>query len=117
MVGEIRLQQTARGFDLSKALSRHIARRLQFAIGRFSARVRRVRVRLSDVNGPRGGVDMLCRLDVAVDGVDPIVITEVAEDMYAAIDNACGRAGRVVARRVQRLRDGRRRETLRGAYG
>ena len=36
MVGEIQLQQTARGFDLSRALREHISRRLQGMHQHFS---------------------------------------------------------------------------------
>lgn len=102
MVGVTQLLHVGRGLELSDGLREHVSKRLEFAIGRFATRVRRVRVRVADVNGPRGGVDMQCRIDVALDGLEPIVITELAEDLYVAIDSACDRLGRVVARRVER---------------
>jgi ribosomal subunit interface protein len=105
----MRLEQTARVFKLTDAIRHHVRRRVDFAIGRFATRISRVTVRLSDVNGPRGGVDKECRIHVRLDGHGPIVVTELAEDMYASIDLACGRVGRVVARKIGRAQAGRAR--------
>ena len=115
MVGRTQLLHVGRGLELSEGLQEHVSRRLEFAIGRFATRIRRVRVRLADVNGPRGGVDMQCRIDVALDGLEPIVITELAEDLYVAIDSACDRVGRVVARRVERQTEHARDTARRGS--
>ena len=45
------------------AIRRHVERRVQTAVGRFSHRVRAVTIRLDDINGPeKGGADKACRL-------------------------------------------------------
>ena len=44
-------------YGLDDGLKDHIERRLRFALGRFAARIHRLTVRLTDVNGPRGGLD------------------------------------------------------------
>ena len=48
---------------LSPSLAPLARRRLEFALGRFSARVRSLTVRLADLNAPRGGVDKHCLAD------------------------------------------------------
>jgi len=57
-----------RGFTLTDALRTQTERRLRFAFGGLGARVGRVGVRLTDENGPRGGVDKRCALRISVPG-------------------------------------------------
>lgn len=90
----------ARGFSLTRALQEHVHQRLGFTLARGSGRVRRVAVRLSDLNGPRGGVDKRCLVEVRLDGLPAVVVEDVQADMYAAIDRAAARAARTVMRRL-----------------
>ncbi|HYY72182.1 MAG TPA: hypothetical protein VE778_01190 [Candidatus Bathyarchaeia archaeon] len=48
--------------DLTEALQSYIERRLHFSLGRFGRRVGRIRVRITDVNGLRGGADKACHV-------------------------------------------------------
>jgi ribosomal subunit interface protein len=98
----------ARDFSLTDALEDHVHKRLGFVLARAGTRIRRVDVRLSDLNGPRGGVDKRCLIEVRLDGLAPIVVEDVQADMYAAIDRAAARTGRTVMRRLA-LDTGRRR--------
>ena len=91
----------AHGFLLTDALETHVQNRLRFTFSRFAGRVRRVLVTLSDINGPRGGVDKRCLIEVRIDGLSSIVIQDVQNDLYMAIDRAAGRAARSVLRRLQ----------------
>ncbi len=101
----MRVNIQSRGFELTPALRTHAERRLAFALSRFEQRLQAVSVRLADENGPRGGVDKRCVLRVRMMGLPEAVITECAEDLYAAIDRAADRAGRTVARRLRRRHD------------
>ncbi len=81
----------------SRAVEEHLARRLRFAIGRFADRVTAVRAWLEDVNGPRGGVDKRCAIEV--DGKLGRRRAEVRDvDLYVAVDRAAGAVGRLLAR-------------------
>ena len=82
----------ALGFSLTDALENHVHNRLGFTFSRTSGRVRRVNVRLSDLNGPRGGIDKSCLIEVRLDGLPAVVVEDVQPDMYTAIDRAIGRA-------------------------
>lgn len=89
-------------------LGDHVERRLRFALSRFSGRIRRIDVFLSDQNGPRGGVDKTCRIVVRLgDGGD--VVAEVSDvDWVIAVDRATTRIGQSTGREVARRRDARR---------
>ena len=94
----------ARDFSLTKALRSHVERRIGFALSTRYDRIGRIQVRLFDINGPRGGNDKCCRLQVVMPGQADVVIADTQADLYAAIDRAADRAGRVVSRRLARLR-------------
>jgi ribosome-associated translation inhibitor RaiA len=98
----MRLTVRAIGFDLTPALAERVQRRTHLALGRFTLRLGHVHVKLSDVNGPRGGEDKRCHISVLVRGGRDVTIDEVHADMYAAIDMAVGRAAHAVARALDR---------------
>ncbi len=93
-----------RDFPLTEALRNHIERRLGFALSTCVTYIRRVQVRLHDINGPRGGADKCCLIQVRLDNLPDVVIRDTEADFYAAIDRAADRAGRTVARRLTRQR-------------
>jgi hypothetical protein len=85
-----------------------IERRVRFALGRFSGRIRRTDVVLADVNGPRGGTDQQCRVTVVLAASPPVVIEVADIDTAAAVSRATERAARHVRDRLARRRDLRR---------
>jgi len=95
----------ARNFTLTDALRGHVERRLGWALSSRDEYIQRVTVRLSDINGPRGGEDKCCRIQVILPQLPDVVIEDTEEDMYNAIDRAADRAGRTVGRRLTRQRD------------
>jgi ribosomal subunit interface protein len=101
----------SRDFSLTTALRTYIKRRLGFALSTRYDRIKRILVRLSDINGPRGGKDKCCQLQVVLPGQADIVIADTQADMYLAIDRAANRAGRTTSRRLARIH-GRKRGRL-----
>jgi ribosome-associated translation inhibitor RaiA len=94
----MRLSIRARGLELSDELRDHVTRRLSFALARVSPLLRRVDVTLEDVNGPKGGIDKVCRVRARGPGLREIVVEERHSDVMAAVDVAASRAGRAVLR-------------------
>ena len=92
----------SRGFSLTDALLSYAQRRLLYAMSYCSGHVNRVVIRLSDVNGPRGGADKRCHIQVALVGIPDVVVEDTEVDMYAAIDRAVDRTRRTVVRKVDR---------------
>lgn len=97
------LDVRGRHLQVSAALRSHLARRLAFALGRVSHRIGSVRVRLEDVNGPKGGIDKRCRVSVRGDRGWIVIVEELDSDAYTAVDRAAGRAGRAVQRTLGRM--------------
>jgi putative sigma-54 modulation protein len=94
----------ARHFPLTDALYSHIKRRLSFALHNRDDRIQRVFVRVSDINGPRGGADKRCHIQVTLTHLPDVVIKDTGADLYEAIDRAADRAGRTTVRRLTRQR-------------
>lgn len=99
---EIRIQ--SRGFTLTGALHERSEHALRCALAHATQHVAGVRVRLYDVNGPRGGEDKRCTVVVFLENGSDVVIEDTAADLYQAVDRAAQRAGRAVARRLDRRR-------------
>lgn len=76
--------------------------RVRFALRRLAALVAHAKVQFSDVNGPRGGVDKRCQVELRTDTVGTVVISSLAQDWRTALDRSLSRATRVLKRSVQR---------------
>jgi hypothetical protein len=83
-------------------------RRTRFALRRLVWLVPQATVSMSDVNGPRGGIDKRCQVELKTDVVGTVVVSSVASDWRGALDKALARAARFVLRLVQRDGDARR---------
>jgi len=88
------------GIDVDSALDAYVKRRIHFALGRFSSRVERVTVVLSNKDAPNGGMRKTCHFRVQLLGLPTVAIKEVDFDGCSAIDRAAGRIGRTVAIRL-----------------
>jgi putative sigma-54 modulation protein len=93
---------------LQPAHRAQIERRASFALSRLSAVVTRVEVSLSDVNGPRGGVDKRCRVLVHLDGGASAFVEDNDSDLVQLIDRAMDRAGRAAHKRQELVAAARR---------
>lgn len=82
----------------------HIRRRLGKLFARYSRAVERVTVRVRDVNGPRGGVDILCRIKVVLRRVPSVVVEQRAAHLKTSLNKAFTAAERAVSRSLQRKR-------------
>lgn len=85
------------------------------AVGRFASRIRDIRVRIADVNGPRGGLDKRCVILATVSGRGAgggdVIVRHGDSDFYAAIAGAAHGLKHLLARRIDRghtKRHGRR---------
>jgi len=95
--------------EVSPSLREYVDRRLHFAFGRFGQAIDHVSVRVGDINGPRGGVDKHCQIVVKLwaSGSNPVTVEDSSQDLQAAVARASDRAGRSVARAIERRRSKR----------
>ena len=82
----------------------YLRRKLGTKLGKFARSIERASVRVKDVNGPRGGVDKVCRIKIVATGLPSIVVEQRAASLQAAMDGALGRTARAVKRNVRRRR-------------
>ena len=95
------------GFSLTDGLRKHAEQSLLNAFRHGRKNLVEVQVRLSDLNGPRGGEDKRCVIRARFVGDQNMVVSRQHVDLYAAITQATEiLGGRSNARR--RAHQGRR---------
>ena len=102
----------------NEELQEHVERSIEFATDRHKSRIERITVYLSDLNGPRGGVDKACQITAEIRGARPVLILEKGDDLRAVVNRAARRLGYRVGRRAHRQRMPHQREyrgTIRAA--
>ena len=67
---------SAKRLQDEKAINEHIKHRLSFAFSRTRRFIRSIEFILSDIQGPKGGVDKECKVIVEPESSDAIVIVE-----------------------------------------
>lgn len=92
----------------------YIRRKLGTKLGKFAEAIERVSVRVSDCNGPRGGIDKACRIKVVLIGLPDVLIETRHASLQAAVDLSLARAEGAVRSSIGRRRTiGTRRATVR----
>jgi putative sigma-54 modulation protein len=90
-----------RGASPDKDLSEHVRNRAELALGRFSNRIASVVVRLEDMNGPKGGIDKRCSIELT--GTFGQRLAEVRDQSFStAVDRGFAVAQRSLARLMKR---------------
>jgi len=100
----MRINIHSNGLVLDGALREHIGERISSTLSRFNNLIRKVEVYLTDQNGPKGGVDMLCLVRINGDNMQEIVIKDTEADSYSAVSRALARAKQTLARKIGRTR-------------
>ncbi len=93
------------------------AERVRFALRRLNRLVRRAKVQFSDVNGPKGGVDKRCQVELSTEAAGTVVIASLASDWRTALERSLGRATRTLTRSVQRSQKPLRGRAAKLAFG
>lgn len=81
--------------------------RASFAFRRHPEAAPRATIQLSDINGPRGGVDKLCVVEVSAAGSAPVVVRSVAHNWHCALNSALARASTALKKLLGRDKDAR----------
>lgn len=93
-----------RGLESSAHFAQYAQRRVHQHLSRFGREIGDVVLRISDVNGPRGGRDKLCQLAVRGPGIGALHLSETHDDLYAGLDIALGRLDHTIGRAIERAR-------------
>lgn len=90
--------------DLGPDDRAYIRGKLGRVLGKYSGDIVRVSLRTEDVNGPRGGVDRVCRIKVVLTGLPSVVFEKRDAALNAAVDGALAGVEQAVRRAVRRRR-------------
>lgn len=101
------------GVQLDEDERAYIRRRLGEKLGKYASAIERVTVRVRDINGPRGGVDIQCRIKVVLSGLPSIVVEHEDTLLQPALTRTLTAVEQAVRRTLQR----RRTRPIRSAVG
>jgi hypothetical protein len=87
---------------LGQAAIGRMERRIDASFEKFKDDVKSIELSISDVNGPRGGVDKACRVLVNLRRKRKVVVTVTEESTSKAIQAAIEKATRSVGKKIKR---------------
>lgn len=94
--------------DTATTLRKYAERRLSFALRRFQHAIRRVKVRLTDLNGPRRGEEARCSMAVELNDGRHLVVEATTAVPFASVTQASSRLSTSLARELDVLHTSRR---------
>ena len=101
----MRLQINDRSGRMTDADREEAQRRVLFALSRFTPVIARTELTISDINGPRDGIDVQCQCRVIPKRGEPLIVVNRDADILQSIGTCAKRMGRTVARWVERKSD------------
>jgi len=109
----MKLELRARHLTVAPRLRELCERHLLYSLGRFEDHVRRVQLWIEDLNGPRGGRDLRCRLRVGLRHGGAFTVESTESRAELAVGEVFDRARSALVRTLQRQRWGPIRRHLR----
>jgi ribosome hibernation promoting factor len=97
------------GLAIAPALRTRIVQRVRRALVGVETSPVQVHVTFSDVNGPKGGLDVRCAIDVKIPQTPALHAEEVAERDVTAFDRSAAMISRRIAERLERRQESGRR--------
>jgi hypothetical protein len=86
-----------------ESLDANVRQVVEGALSRFSDRITRVEVHLSDENSDKGGRDKRCVMEARLEGLQPVAVTHQATSVAHAVSGAAGRLTRLIESTLGRL--------------
>ena len=87
-------------------LTQTIEESVENAVRRWTPRITRVEVHLSDINGQKGGAaDKRCLLEARIGGLQPLAVTHQAATLHDAVDGAAEKLKKVLQNTIGKLND------------
>lgn len=96
---------TGHNVEADEALTGDVEEAVQGAVGRFSDRITRIEVHLTDENAHKGGRDSRCLIEARVAGMPPVAVDDTATTVREAARNAAGKLQRALDSRLGKARE------------
>jgi ribosome hibernation promoting factor len=97
------------GLAIAPTLRTRIVQRIRRALFGVQTSPVHVHVTFSDVNGPKGGLDVRCAIDVKIPQMPPLHAEEAAERDVTAFDRSAAMISRRIAEQLERRQESARR--------
>ncbi len=101
--------RTSKGIEVDGDTREHVNVRMQRQLQKLGSKAMRATVRFEDVNGPKGGVDTVCRIKIVLAGLQSIVTEARGSEAREAFDLAAGQSQRAATKLISAARSARRR--------
>lgn len=102
------------------SLHEHVVNRARLAFRRFADRIPKATIQLSDLNGPRGGIDKRCQIELHTLHTGTVIVSGVASDWRTSINKALAKVATLMAqlkrKRSAALRRHSHDRTIRRSY-
>jgi hypothetical protein len=105
----------ATGIRLSDEVDSYIRKGLTAKLGKFADRIERLTVRFEDLNGPRGGVDVVCRAKVVLSNLPSVVVNARAKTDRLAFGRVANALTRAVRKALDRTPEPGRERSRKGS--
>lgn len=99
------------GVELTAEFREAFEIRLQHSLRCLGRRLQKVNAFISDLNGPKGGIDKHCRVVVQLKRQPSLVIEEQDSELSSLVDRLIDRLGQTAARLRDRRKSERQRMT------
>jgi ribosome hibernation promoting factor len=96
------LELSVRGAFSGETIRTYAERRFRFSLRRFGQHVKRLRVHIEDLNGPREGFGKCCRIVAEMSPSGNLVIVETDGHVREAVDRAANRFRQRLRRELER---------------
>ena len=98
---DITLQQSCSDHKISHK----IAQQARLALSRFAPTIQTVTIRITDANGPKGGIDIRCVVLMKLISTGEVVVHGEGENVFSALNQCLARADRAISRSLDRRRN------------
>ena len=96
---------TDNNIEGSNELTQQTQAVVESTLERFAEHITRVEVHLSDENSDKGGADKRCVMEARLEGMQPVAVTDQAENMEQAVNGAADKLKRLLDHELGRLSD------------
>ncbi|MEM9348177.1 MAG: HPF/RaiA family ribosome-associated protein [Planctomycetota bacterium] len=97
----------SRSADLTPSIREHIQDRIHAALDQHESRIDQVEVMIEDENGPRGGLDQVCRVVVSLTNGMQLRHERRGLDLYANVSLIADKVKQRVGRELAKIKDRR----------
>lgn len=98
----MKVEIQSQDFSITESLDYFIHKQIETSMKACSNQIERITVRLKDLNGPKGGRDKACSVEVQIANFPAVIVSKRSSDAYSSIRKAVGRASRVTLRRLKK---------------